>query len=310
MSLMRSVLLAGSESVWLRERATRSPFVRRSVSRFMPGERLEDALRGAEGLKAAGTGTIVTYLGENLTDADAAREVVREYLRVLARVQDLGLDTHISVKPTQLGLDQDGDLCFRSLMTLLEGAAAGGHFVWIDMESSTYVDRTLDLFRRARAISPLVGLCLQAYLRRTADDLESLLPLGSAIRLVKGAYREPPDRAFPRKQDVDESFYALAARFLAEGSRHPGSLLGIATHDPRLVERLRRFAAEPGAPRAAYEFEMLYGIQRPLQKSLVEDGVPLRVLISYGDHWFPWYMRRLAERPANVLFVARSLLAG
>ena len=310
MALMRSVLLAGAQSVWLRERASRFPFVRRSVSRFMPGEQLEDALQAAGGLKGAGTGTILTYLGENLSDAAAARDVTREYLQVLARVGDLGLDTQISVKPTQLGLDQDPGFCFENLMTLVERAAAGGNFVWIDMESSSYVDATLDLFRRARAASPRVGVCLQAYLRRTAADLESLLPLGSAIRLVKGAYREPPDLAFPRKRDVDERFFSLATRFLAEGPRHEGSLLGIATHDPRLVDRLRAFASASGVPPGAYEFEMLYGIQRPLQARLVEGGGRLRVLISYGDYWFPWYMRRLAERPANVLFVARNLLTG
>jgi proline dehydrogenase len=308
MSVMRSVLLAGSRSPWLRERATRSRLVRRSVSRFMPGERLEDALRGAAGLQASGTGSIVTHLGENLADAAAARDVVREYTDCLAQVDALGLDTQISVKPTQLGLDQDPDLCLEGLLTLMD--KAGRHTVWIDMESSEYVDATLDLFRRARAVSPRVGVCLQAYLRRTAADVESLLPLGPAIRLVKGAYLEPPDRAFPRKAEVDESFYSLAARLLAEGCRHEGSFLGIATHDTRLVDRLRRLAETTGVPRAAYEFEMLYGIQRPLQKSLVQEGVPLRVLISYGEHWFPWYMRRLAERPANVLFVARSLVAG
>ena len=176
------------------------------------------------------------------------------------------------------------------------------------MEGSDYVDATLDLFRGARAVSSRIGVCLQAYLRRTPADLEALLPLRPALRLVKGAYQEPADRAFPRKQDVDEAYLALATRILGQ----PGGpeMLAIGTHDPRLIESLRALASERGVPRAAYEFEMLYGIQRPLQARLVQGGDRLRILISYGTYWFPWYMRRLAERPANVGFVVRNLFSG
>jgi proline dehydrogenase len=181
-------------------------------------------------------------------------------------------------------------------------------FVWIDMEGSSYVDATLELFRTARATSSRVGVCLQAYLRRTPADIEALLPLRPALRLVKGAYQEPADRAFPRKQDVDGAYLKLATRILEQ----PGGpeMLAIGTHDPRLIERLRATAAERRVPRAAYEFEMLYGIQRGLQARLVQAGDRLRVLISYGTYWFPWYMRRLAERPANVGFVVRNLFSG
>jgi len=310
MGMMRSVLLAGSQSVWLRESAMRYPFVRRSVSRFMPGERLEDALGAAGDLQREGVGTILTHLGENLTDLGQAGEVTRHYLQVLDQVAGARLDAQISVKLTQLGLDLDAGLCFENLMALVKRAEASRNLIWIDMESSGYVDVTLELFRRARVESPRVGVCLQAYLRRTAADLESLLPLGPAIRLVKGAYMEPPDRAFPRKRDVDENYFALAARFLGASTRVRGALLGIATHDPRLVDRLQAFVASAHVPPAAFEFEMLYGIQRGLQRTLRGQGRRLRVLISYGEHWFPWYMRRLAERPANVLFVMKNVLAG
>jgi len=265
MPIMRAVLLAGSRNAWLRTRAMRHPFVRRSVSRFMPGETLDAAL-------------------------DAAR-----------------LNAQISVKPTQLGLDLDLETCFRHLMTLVERASLTGNFVWIDMESTKYVDLTLELFRRARGVSSRVGVCLQAYLRRTAADLESLLPLDPAIRLVKGAYMEPPSLAFPRKKDVDENFFRLASRLLDQDTQRAGAMVAIGTHDPRLVERLRARLRDDRAP-VACEFEMLYGIQPRLQARLLDERQVLRVLISYGKFWFPWYMRRLAERPANVWFVVRSMV--
>jgi proline dehydrogenase len=177
------------------------------------------------------------------------------------------------------------------------------------MESSPYVDRTLDLFRQLRRRSSRIGVALQAYLHRTADDIEQLLPLGAAIRLVKGAYLEAPTVAFPSKRDVDENFFTLGCRLLGPEAVSAGGLLHIATHDGALVDRLRAFIAAHDVPRTAYEFAMLYGIQRPLQTRLVQAGAPLRVLIAYGPHWFPWYMRRLAERPANLAFVLKNLVA-
>ena len=308
MGLMRTAFLAGSRSVWLRKRAMRYAFVRRSVSRFMPGEGLEDALEATRQLQEKGASAVLTQLGENVADADEAEAVRRHYLDVLDQAAARGLDAQISVKPTQLGLDLDAKLCLAHLTSLLERAERNGSFVWIDMESSTYVDATLALYRQARAGSKRVGVCLQAYLRRTPADLESLLPLRPALRLVKGAYQEPPERAFPRKADVDAAYFALAARALG-ASGADAEILAIGTHDARLVQRLRATIAERRLPRSAYEFEMLYGIQRALQSQLVADGLPLRVLISYGAYWFPWYMRRLAERPANVWFVARNLFS-
>src|SRR6185295_39472 len=307
MSLARKALLAMSTNAWLRERATRTAFVRRSVSAFMPGERLEDAITAAAGQERQGIRTIFTRLGENLTRADDAEEVTRHYLDVLDKVQAAGLAAQISVKPTQLGLDLDKELCFRNLQRLVDAAASCDNFVWIDMESSPYVDPTLDLFRRTRSRSARIGIALQAYLYRTKDDVESLVPLGSAIRLVKGAYLEPASVAYPKKADVDEQFYVLSCRLLADDAQKAGGLLHMATHDPILVDRLIAFIDERRVPKSAYEFAMLYGIQRPLQQRLVAAGRPLRVLVAYGEYWFAWYMRRLAERPANVWFVVKNV---
>jgi proline dehydrogenase len=223
------------------------------------------------------------------------------------RVAAAELDAQISVKPTQLGLDLDRTMCERNLDRLLARAQERGNFLWLDMESSPYVDPTLELFRRARAATPRIGIALQAYLYRTARDLESLMPLGPAVRIVKGAYLEPADVAYPKKADVDENFYKLCVRLLAEDARKTGSLLHIATHDVALADRLSAYITHNQVPKSAYEFAMLYGIQRQQQLRLARDGQRIRVLISYGEFWFPWYMRRLAERPANVWFVAKNM---
>jgi len=273
----------------------------------MPGERLEDAVAAAAVQERQGIGTIFTKLGENLTRVEEAEEVTGHYLAALDTIRSAGLRAQISVKPTQLGLDLDKALCLRNLQRLVDHAETRDNFVWIDMESSPYVDPTLDLFRCTRARSPRIGIALQAYLYRTKADVESLVPLGAAIRLVKGAYLEPASVAYPKKADVDENFYALACRLLADDARRAGGLLHIATHDARLADRLAAFIDDRRVPKTAYEYAMLYGIQRPLQQRLVAAGRPLRVLIAYGEYWFPWYMRRLAERPANVWFVVKNV---
>jgi proline dehydrogenase len=307
MNLLRSLLLAGSESRWLREQATKYGFVRRAVSRFMPGETFEDALGASRSL---GVGTVLTRLGENLKDTDEAEDVTRHYLDVLERVREAKLDVEISVKLTQLGLDFSREACEKNLRVLIERARAHGNWVWVDMESTAYTDVTLDIYRSARALFPNTGLCVQAYLFRTADDLEPLIALGSGVRLVKGAYNEPPDKAFPKKADVDENFFRLAQRLLSEESRARGVRAIFGTHDGVLIRRIEELARSANLPPAALEFQLLYGIGRPQQLRLAAAGYRFRVLISYGAAWFPWYMRRLAERPANVLFVLRSLLAG
>jgi proline dehydrogenase len=304
---MRKALLAGSTNPWLRERATKAAFVRRAVSRFMPGETMDDALRAAGELKREGINTILTRLGENITRIEEAEEVTQHYFQVLDKVAAAGLDAQVSVKPTQLGLDQDPALCRRNLDRLIERTEARNNFLWIDMESSSYVDPTLELYRYGRDRTSRIGIALQAYLYRTEKDVESLVARGSAIRIVKGAYLEPPEVAYPKKSDVDENFFKLCVRLLQPDAVKSGCLLHIATHDMNLVERLSAWIAQNSVPASAYEFAMLYGIQRGQQQRLAREGKRLRVLISYGEYWFPWYMRRLAERPANVWFVVRTM---
>jgi len=309
MGLLRRALLAGSQSRWLRERAMRRAFVRRAVSRFMPGEEASDALAATGPLRRAGMGAVLTRLGENVATEAEAEAVAAHYLDLLERVKDEAGAVEISVKPTQLGLDLDEERCAARLLALAARAEATGNFVWIDMEQTAYTDATLRLVRRARERHRRVGVCLQSYLRRTAADLEALLPTGAGIRLVKGAYNEPPERAFPRKADVDASYLALACRLLAAAAAGTGVRSVLGTHDHALIDAILADVAARGLPRSAAEFHLLYGIQRGEQERLAAAGWPVRVLISYGAYWFPWYMRRLAERPANVLFVARSLLA-
>jgi proline dehydrogenase len=304
------VLLAGSTNAWLRDRATKAAFVRRAVSAFMPGETVDDALRAGQALKRDGINLILTRLGENITRAEEAEEVTQHYFQVLDKVSASGLDAQISVKPTQLGLDQDPALCRANLERLLERTEQRNNFLWIDMESSPYVDPTIELYRYGRAKSSRIGIAVQAYLFRTGQDVESLIPIGSAIRVVKGAYLEPPDIAFPKKADVDENFFKVCVRLLQPDAIAAGCLLHIGTHDIALVDRLKAWIAANDVPASAYEFAMLYGIQRGQQQRLATEGQRLRVLISYGEYWFPWYMRRLAERPANVWFVAKNLVGG
>jgi proline dehydrogenase len=307
MSLARSVLLRASRSPWLAEQFRQRAFTRRATRRFMPGETLDDALGAAAGLAKEGIGTVLTNLGERVTSDGEAAGVREHYLATLDAVRARSLPAQISVKLTHLGLDLDRDACARSVTALAARAAQTGSFVWIDMEESNYVDATLDVFRQARAAHANVGVCLQAYLRRTPADLDALLPLAPAIRLVKGAYREPPEVAFPRKRDTDVAYARLAQRLLEHaGSR--GALPVFGTHDMRLLADLRQRARAVGVERRAYEFHMLYGIKAADQRALAAAGVVVRVLISYGANWFPWYMRRLAERPANVWFVVRNIL--
>lgn len=308
MALMRSILLRASKSQWLRGQFPRFRFARRAVSRFMPGEDLDSALNALQTFQPKGIGGILTYLGENVSDATEAREVTDHYCEVLARIGAADLNCAISVKLTQLGHDLGHNVSVANLHRIVEQAEAARNFVWIDMEDSSYTDSTLDVYRELRSKFPNVGVCLQSYLYRTAKDLESLLPLKPAIRLVKGAYREPPDRAFPRKKDVDSNFVVLATDLL-NAAQQNRARPGFATHDPILVERIKSLAETKHVPKNTYEFQMLYGIRSGAMSELVREGYEGRVLISYGPAWFPWYMRRLAERPANVLFVAKNIFS-
>jgi len=306
-SLMRKTFLWASTNAWMRERSMKTAFVRRSVVKFMPGERVEDAIEAAATLKPQGLNTILTRLGENITRIEEAKEVSDHYEMVIDQIKAAGLDAQVSVKPTQLGYDQDQEVCFKYCLALLKRAEAAGNFFWLDMESSPYVEGTIALFKRLRAHSEKVGIAIQAYLFRTEKDIEDLVPLGSAIRLVKGAYLEPASVAFPSKADVDANYLKLATRLLQPDAFKPGALLHIATHDLVIQEKLQKVIADRRVPASQYEFAMLYGIQSARQQQLGRGGIRTRCLISYGEYWFPWYMRRLAERPANVWFVVKNM---
>ena len=307
MGLVRDLLLRGSESRWLGERLAHRPFVHRAVRRFMPGEELGDAIEAARELATRNLSTVFTLLGENVNSADEIRGVAAAYGSALEAVSDAGLDTDLSVKPTHLGLDLGQPLALDNLDSLVAAAGETGRLVVLDMEATGYVDRTLDLYRSLRKRHENTGICLQAYLYRTEADLDSLLSLGPMVRLVKGAYHEPADVAWPRKSDVDTNFLLLADRLLEARRSDPRIRIAFGTHDERMIESIIRRVENLGLPPDACEFQMLYGIGRDLQLRLAAAGRPVRVLVSYGSHWFPWYMRRLAERPANVGFVLRSM---
>jgi proline dehydrogenase len=308
MSLMRSLLLAASQNVWLRDHATHYWFVKSTVSRFMPGETLEDALTAAQNLRVKNIGAVFTHLGENIKDREEARQVTEHYLEVLDRVRQSGLQAEISVKLTQLGLDLSVELCFENLRAII-GRAQKDSIVWVDMEASNYVDATLDLYRRALADYPNVGVCLQAYLYRTKDDLAKLLPLRPSIRLVKGAYNEPREIAFPLKEDVDENYFELAKLMLQAKKENRCVRAAFGTHDVALIRRLADFARAEKLAKADLEVQMLYGIQRAEQERLANDGYTSIVLVAYGNYWYPWFVRRLAERPANLWFMVRNVFA-
>lgn len=304
---MRRVFLWAARNRWLKERLPRLRFMRRAVRRFMPGETLDEALTAAIPLQAAGIGTMYTRLGENLADLAAADEVAAHYLGAIDKIVAAGITGEISVKPTQLGLDHDTEACLGHLVRLADHAAAAGSYLWIDMEGSDYVEATIALYERLRATHPGTGICLQAYLRRTADDIERLRPLDPAIRLVKGAYDEPESIAYRDRRSVDANFLGLAVRFLLDGRGRP-IRLGLGTHDVTLIEQIATQVSAAGIGRDGYEVQMLYGIREADQFRLAKAGYRVQALIAYGEHWYPWYMRRLAERPANVWFVLRQML--
>jgi proline dehydrogenase len=308
MSMMRKVLLAISENRWMREHGQKLWFVRRAVRRFMPGEEFDDMMAAAATLKQAGIDTVFTRLGENVTDPAEADAVTAHYLDGLDRIARAGLRAEPSVKLTQLGLDLDPARCYDNLRALARKAQVTNTYAWIDMEQSAYVDATLELVRRVHRECGRIGVCLQAYLYRTHDDLTSLMQEGIGIRLVKGAYLEPPSVAFPKKADVDENYFVLATKMLEPDGRNAGSRPVFGTHDTRLIARIRAHAERAGIAPRDVEVHMLYGIQRDAETQLAREGLTVRVLIAYGPYWFPWYMRRLAERPANVWFVLRSAL--
>jgi proline dehydrogenase len=304
----RDALLWASTNRVLAERLPRMTFVRATVRRFMPGEQVTDALDAAEDLRGHGVAAAFTMLGEGVGDVHQADAVVDHYLGLLDDIAARELEAEISVKPTHLGYDLDPRVAAANVARLAGRAAERGTRVWLDMESSAYVDGTIALYRELVATFPDSGICLQAYLHRTPQDVADLLPLGASIRFVKGAYREPSDVALQDRRSVAAAYRKLALASARARDPARGRLV-LGTHDVSLLRRIDDDLRAQGGSRDDVEVEMLFGIRAADQVALAREGFRVRTLIAYGTHWYPWFMRRLAERPANVFFAVRNLLA-
>jgi proline dehydrogenase len=305
---MRKVLLWMARNAWLKERLPKLWFAKRAIRRFMPGEDAESALGAAVMFRADGISSMFTRLGENITKLEEGDETAEHYLGLMGDIQARDLDGEVSVKLPQLGFALDVERTRTHARRLAQRAAETGGTLWIDMEGSAYTEGTVAFYERLKQDHTNTGLCLQAYLRRTAADIQRLLPLDPQIRLVKGAYAEPATIAYHTRHDVDSNYVALAVSLL-EGARAGRQVrLGLGTHDVRLIEQIAEHAAAMGLQKSSIEVEMLYGIRMDQQRRLAKDGYLVRDLIAYGQAWYPWYMRRLAERPANVMFALRQMI--
>jgi proline dehydrogenase len=304
---MRQVLLWMARNRWLRTHLPRLWFAKRAVRRFMPGEEPEAALDAAVKFKAEGIRSEFTRLGENVETLLECEDTAQHYVDLMGQIEARGLDGEVSVKLTQLGYDIDVERTLERARRLAVKAAEGGRTFWIDMEGSAYAEGTIAFYERLKAEHPNTGLCLQSYLRRTAADIQRLMPLDPRIRLVKGAYSEPETIAFQSRQEVDASYVALAVAMLEGAKAGRDIRLGLGTHDVKLIEQIAERAAAMGLPKSSFEVQMLYGIRMDQQRRLIQEGYGVRALISYGHAWYPWYMRRLAERPANVIFALRQI---
>ena len=306
---MRSLLLWMAGNSWLRRRLPRFWFARRAVRRFMPGEQAEDALKAARKFHAQGFGVLFTRLGENVTRAEQVQETADHYAWLIEEAHRQGLAAEASVKPTQLGMDLDATSMQAHMDRLAQTAALnGGRTLWLDMEGSDYTEATIAEYERLKATHANVGICLQAYLKRTYTDIQRLLPLAPRIRLVKGAYAEPDEVAYQKGRQVDANYLALCVSMLSEKKVGRDLFVGLGTHDVRLIEQVADHAQSVGLTKSDFDVEMLYGIRADQQRRLAAAGYSVRVLVAYGEFWYPWYMRRLAERPANVVFALRQLL--
>ena len=301
--MIRALLLRISESKRLAPLIMRNSLSRGAARRFVAGESIEDAVEAAREVNRNGAMASLDLLGENVSDDAGARRAAAEYAGIFDRIAREKLDANVSLKLTQLGLDLDEKLCRELLENIAARAGQFGNFVRVDMEGSAYTQRTVEIVKHVRAKYEGVGTVLQAYLYRTESDLQSLLAAGCRIRLCKGAYNESSEVAFAKKSDVDANYVRLMKRLLGSGIYH-----AIATHDPAMILATREFVSGQGIGAGKFEFQMLYGIRTDLQRQLVRDGFRLRVYIPFGADWFPYFMRRLAERPANLKFFLRNLL--
>ncbi len=305
--LTRSALIYLSRQEGLKEFAARFRPFKKLTTRFVAGETIDEAVAAIQELNAEGCSASFDHLNESVANSAEAEAEIKEYLQILNRIDETGIDSNVSIKLTQFGLELDPELAYRNSRAVVEDAARRENFVRVDMEGSNVTQLTIDIFKRLRAEFGLddVGIVLQSYLRRTYADAQELVKLPARIRICKGAYNEPPEVAFPDKKDVDENYVRVMQLLLSTGIYH-----GIATHDPKMIEATIDFAQRQGISKGTFEFQMLYGVRRDLQRQLAKDGYNLRVYVPYGKHWYPYFMRRLAERPANIWFVLKNLLKG
>lgn len=303
----RSALIYLSRREGLKDFAAQFRPFKKLTTRFVAGETIDEAVAAIRELNAEGCTASFDHLNESVGTPAEAEAEVNEYLRILARIDDTGIKSNASIKLSQFGLALDPELAYRNARTVVEDAARRGNFVRVDMESSSYTQATLDIFKRLRGEFGLndVGIVLQSYLRRTYNDAQEMLKLPARIRICKGAYNEPPEVAFPDKKDTDENYIRVMQLLLSSGIYH-----GIATHDPKMIDATIDYAQRQGIGKEAFEFQMLYGVRRDLQRQLARDGYNMRVYVPYGKHWYPYFMRRLAERPANIWFVMKNLFKG
>ncbi len=306
MSAGRSILLWGSKNNWMRNHVPKFRFVRRAVKKFMPGETATDAINATRELLKKNIPTTFTHLGENIKDLSEAETAANHYLELIDRINKEKIDIEVSLKLTQIGFDLSFEKTLECFKQITKRARECGNNVFIDIEDSSYVDKTLDFYKKVKVEYDNVGLCLQAYLYRTMDDLKELIQINPWIRLVKGAYKEPENIAFKKKKDVDDNFFELS-KYLLSQIQERGIRVAFGTHDLKLQQQIRNEATKIGLAKNKLEFQMLYGIKSAEQYKLAEEGYNIRTLISYGEFWYPWYMRRLAERPANVWFVAKNI---
>jgi len=305
--LTRSALIYLSRQEGLKEFAARFGLFKKLTTRFIAGESIDQAIAAIREINARGCSASFDHLNEGVQSVEGTEAEVREYKSVLAKIDETRIDSNVSIKLTQFGLEIDPELAYLNARRVVEEAVRHKNFVRVDMEGSNVTQATIDIFKRLRSEFGLndVGIVLQSYLYRTMDDAKDLLKLPARIRLCKGAYDEPAEVAYPDKKDVDDNYVRVMQLLLSSGVYH-----GIATHDPKMIDATIDFAQREAVGKDAFEFQMLYGIRRDLQDQLARDGYRMRVYVPYGKHWYPYFMRRLAERPANIWFVLKNLLKG
>jgi proline dehydrogenase len=305
--LTRSALIYLSRQEGLKDFATRFAPFKKLTTRFIAGETTDEAVAAIRDINARGCSASFDHLNEGVSSVAATEAEVSEYLHLLELIDQTKIDSNVSIKLTQFGLNIDPELAYKNARRIVEDAARRGNFVRVDMEGSNVTQVTIDVFKRLRSEFGLneVGIVVQSYLYRTEEDARELLKIPARMRLCKGAYDEPAEVAYPEKKDVDANYVRLMQMLLSSGTYH-----GIATHDPKMIDATIDFVQKEGIAKDAFEFQMLYGIRRDLQEQLARDGWGMRVYVPYGKHWYPYFMRRLAERPANIWFVMKNFLKG